>query len=141
MVAPTGIEPVILGAPGAGKTTLLPELTEELLDDVGNKEGASFPVVFNLNSWAEVRKPLQQWIAQEMKRLYDCPLDYANYLKTKRSSRCWTGSTRYPPRTGTIAWPPSIAIVQTTAPAEWSCAAGRQSTTRYARVCGSPAQW
>jgi predicted NACHT family NTPase len=64
---------LILGAPGAGKTTLLLELADELLDRAERDNGHRIPVVFNLSSWAVKRKPLVDWLVDELNERYDVP--------------------------------------------------------------------
>jgi hypothetical protein len=64
---------LILGAPGAGKTTLLLELARNLLDRATNDPTHPIPVVFPLSTWAESRKPLVQWLADELNLRYDVP--------------------------------------------------------------------
>lgn len=61
---------LILGEPGSGKTTTMLELARELLDRVDSDESLPSPVILNLSSWAEDRKPLAQWIAFELKTRY-----------------------------------------------------------------------
>jgi hypothetical protein len=62
---------LILGAPGSGKTTLLLELAEDLLDRAERDDGHRIPVVFNLSSWAVERKPLAEWLVDELNQRYD----------------------------------------------------------------------
>ncbi|HEU4328738.1 MAG TPA: NACHT domain-containing protein [Roseiflexaceae bacterium] len=61
---------LILGAPGAGKTTLLLELARELLDRAEADATLPIPVVFPLSTWAADRKPLEQWLIDQLKVLY-----------------------------------------------------------------------
>ncbi len=56
---------LILGAPGAGKTTLLHELAIELLNRAGHTDHAAIPVIFNLASWAQEQKSLEEWLVDE----------------------------------------------------------------------------
>lgn len=56
---------LILGAPGAGKTTLLHELAIELIKRAGYTDHAAIPVIFNLASWAQEQKSLQEWLVDE----------------------------------------------------------------------------
>jgi transcriptional regulator with XRE-family HTH domain len=62
-----GEQLLVLGDPGAGKTTLLLELTKALLE--APPTGA-VPVVFHLASWAESRRPLDEWLVEELHRRY-----------------------------------------------------------------------
>jgi NACHT domain len=64
---------LILGAPGAGKTTLLLELARDLIARAELDEEHPIPVVLNLSSWAEKRRPLKEWLVEELNRLYDVP--------------------------------------------------------------------
>ena len=64
---------LILGAPGAGKTTLLLELTRDLIARAEQDEGYAIPVVFNLSSWVDKRRPLQEWLVEELNTKYDVP--------------------------------------------------------------------
>jgi hypothetical protein len=64
---------LILGAPGAGKTTLLLELANDLLSRAENDTDHPIPVVFNLSSWAVQRKPLLEWLVDELNERYDVP--------------------------------------------------------------------
>ena len=63
----TGEQLLILGDPGAGKTTLLLELTRALLEA---PPSGPMPVVFHLASWADARRPLAEWLAEELHRRY-----------------------------------------------------------------------
>jgi hypothetical protein len=64
---------LILGAPGAGKTTLLLELARDLLDRAAQEPAHAIPVVFPLSTWAESRKPLVEWLVDELNLRYDVP--------------------------------------------------------------------
>src|SRR6266487_184634 len=64
---------LILGAPGAGKTTLLLELARDLITRAEQDQGHPIPVVFNLSSWAEKRRPLKEWLVEELNTKYDVP--------------------------------------------------------------------
>jgi hypothetical protein len=64
---------LILGAPGAGKTTLLLELLQDLLDAAELDSRQPIPVVVNLSSWAHRRRPLVEWLAEELHSGYDVP--------------------------------------------------------------------
>ena len=61
---------LILGAPGAGKTTLLLELTRDLLDRAEQDASYPMPVVFHLSSWAVRRRPLADWLVDELAERY-----------------------------------------------------------------------
>jgi serine/threonine protein kinase len=64
---------LILGDPGSGKTTTLLELTRDLLDRAESDEAHPIPVVFNLSSWSESRKPLTEWLVDELTSKYQVP--------------------------------------------------------------------
>ena len=64
---------LILGAPGAGKTMLLLELTRELLDRSERNSEHPIPVVFPLSTWSQSRKPLAEWMVNELHLRYDVP--------------------------------------------------------------------
>ncbi len=57
---------LILGEPGSGKTFTLLQLADELLDLADQDLVNPIPVILNLSSWALARKPLPDWIAEEM---------------------------------------------------------------------------
>jgi TIR domain-containing protein/NACHT domain-containing protein len=61
---------LILGAPGAGKTTLLLELAQELLGRAAHDPDHPIPVVFPLSTWAERRRPLTDWLVDELVERY-----------------------------------------------------------------------
>src|SRR5262249_23040618 len=64
---------LILGAPGSGKSTLLLELASDLLDRATREPAHPIPVVFPLSTWAESRKPLVEWLIDELNLRYDVP--------------------------------------------------------------------
>ncbi|MCX9077131.1 MAG: NACHT domain-containing protein, partial [Candidatus Methanoperedens sp.] len=66
-------ELLILGEPGSGKTTTLLELARDLIDRAEKDETLPIPVVFNLSSWAAERKPLADWLADELNTKYQVP--------------------------------------------------------------------
>lgn len=68
-----GGELLILGAPGAGKTTLLLELLRDLLKRAETDEAHPMPVVFPLSTWATERKPLKDWLVDQLNVIYDVP--------------------------------------------------------------------
>ena len=71
---------LILGEPGSGKTFTLLQLTEELLDQADRDLTHPVPVVLNLSSWALERKPLPEWIAEEM---------LAQYQVARKVTKAW----------------------------------------------------
>jgi hypothetical protein len=64
---------LILGEPGGGKTTLLLELCRDLLDRADDDTAHPIPVVFPLTTWSESRRPLAEWLAEELNLRYDVP--------------------------------------------------------------------
>jgi len=64
---------LILGAPGSGKTTLLLELARDLLTRATHDPTQPIPVVFPLSAWAETRRPLVEWLQDELNLRYDVP--------------------------------------------------------------------
>jgi len=64
---------LILGAPGSGKTTLLLELARDLLTRANDDSVHPIPVIFPLSTWAETRKPLVEWLQDELNLRYDVP--------------------------------------------------------------------
>src|SRR3954471_24377863 len=79
---------LILGAPGAGKTTLLMELTRDLLDRAGIDTSHPIPAVFHLSSWAVERRPLADWLTDELNKRYYVP---------KKLARTWIDADRVLP--------------------------------------------
>ena len=69
---------LILGAPGAGKTTLLLELARDLLTRATDDLRHPIPVVFPLSTWSESRKPLLEWLVDELNMRYDVPSKIAH---------------------------------------------------------------
>lgn len=64
---------LILGAPGSGKTTTLLELARNLIARAERNPTEPIPVVFNLSSWAEHRRPLMDWLTEELSSKYQIP--------------------------------------------------------------------
>lgn len=64
---------LILGEPGSGKTTTLLELTRDLVASAIEDDSQPIPVVFNLSSWALERKPLAEWLVDELHLRYQVP--------------------------------------------------------------------
>jgi hypothetical protein len=64
---------LILGAPGAGKTTLLLQLARDLLQRAAQDPEQPIPVVFPLSSWAAQRRPLGDWLVDELQQRYYVP--------------------------------------------------------------------
>ncbi|HWS83528.1 MAG TPA: NACHT domain-containing protein [Ktedonobacteraceae bacterium] len=70
-------EILILGEPGSGKTILLLELTRDLLERVQGDESQPVPVVFMLSTWANIHRPLAEWLISELHLRYHIPLPLA----------------------------------------------------------------
>lgn len=64
---------LILGDPGAGKTIALLQLAQRLIEQSEQQLNAPMPAVFNLSSWAEHRKPLTEWLLDELLEKYQVP--------------------------------------------------------------------
>jgi hypothetical protein len=64
---------LILGAPGSGKTTLLLELARDLLNCAARDAAHPIPVVFPLSTWGRAKKPLADWLQDELNIRYDVP--------------------------------------------------------------------
>ncbi|MDG4832015.1 NACHT domain-containing protein [Solwaraspora sp. WMMD1047] len=64
---------VIIGAPGSGKTTMLLELARDLLARANADSTYPAPVVLNLSSWVRLRKPVAEWLADELTERYGMP--------------------------------------------------------------------
>ena len=86
---------LILGAPGSGKTTLLLELARDLLDRAEHDPTHPIPVVFPLSTWAESRRPLAEWLVDELNLRYDVPRKIGQaWVEADQSCHCSTGWTR-----------------------------------------------
>ncbi len=68
---------LILGDPGSGKTTTLIELCRDMIEVAENDDAEPIPVIFNLSSWADERKPLAGWLQDELVTKYQVPLKVA----------------------------------------------------------------
>jgi len=73
-------ELLILGEPGAGKSTLLLELARSLVAEAEQDVTRPLPILLPLSSWAVNRRSLDEWLGEEIARLYDVP---------RRLSRQW----------------------------------------------------
>jgi eukaryotic-like serine/threonine-protein kinase len=64
---------LILGAAGVGKTTMMLELAHTLIARAEQDPTLAMPVVFNLSSWAVRRRPLDEWLVDELSARYQVP--------------------------------------------------------------------
>src|SRR5271157_2496940 len=64
---------LIMGSPGSGKTTLLLEVARDLLDRATEHVTYPIPVVFPLSTWAESRRPIAEWVVDELNLRYEVP--------------------------------------------------------------------
>jgi transcriptional regulator with XRE-family HTH domain len=84
----TSGELLILGEPGAGKTTQLLLLARELIERALLDPDHPIPVIFNLASWASKKRPLVDWLIDELNEKYQVPL---------RLARSWVEQDRILP--------------------------------------------
>jgi len=76
-------ELLVLGDPGSGKTTMLLELARDLLTNAEKDINSPIPVIFNLSSWADERKPITEWLIYELNTKYQVPKTIASeWVKT-----------------------------------------------------------
>lgn len=80
----TGASLVLTGAPGSGKTSALLRVAEELLRQAAADESRPLPVVIDLSSWAGQRRPLREWLPDEMRKQYQIPPE---------ATRAWLSSS------------------------------------------------
>jgi len=64
---------LILGTPGSGKTTMLLDLTRTLIQRAEKDETEPAPVVLILSSWTHQRKPIFDWLIDELDLRYHIP--------------------------------------------------------------------
>lgn len=64
---------LILGKPGSGKTIALLQLAQRLIHRSEDDLSLPIPVVFNLTSWARHRKPIVDWLIDELQEKYHVP--------------------------------------------------------------------
>ena len=62
---------LILGKPGSGKTTTLLELAHEKIKLAKIDSTQPIPVVFNLSSWGEQNKSIEDWLVSELNTKYN----------------------------------------------------------------------
>src|SRR6266567_3912593 len=78
-------ELLILGEPGAGKSTLLLELAHHLIEQAEQDTTQPLPILLPLSSWATNRRPLHEWLVEQMALLYDVPRSLSHqWLQTKQ---------------------------------------------------------
>jgi hypothetical protein len=68
---------LILGAPGAGKTTLLVALGLELVRRARADAKCPLPVIANLATWTQNRRPIEQWLVEDLEWTYQVPREVA----------------------------------------------------------------
>ncbi len=61
---------LILGEPGAGKTTLMVELAAHLAERAERDASQPLPLYLPLSSWAVKKRPLNDWVVEQLDRLY-----------------------------------------------------------------------
>jgi DNA polymerase III delta prime subunit len=66
-------ELLVLGEPGAGKSTLLLELAHRLVEQAEQETKQPLPVLVPLSSWATDRRPLHEWLIEQLAWLYEVP--------------------------------------------------------------------
>jgi energy-coupling factor transporter ATP-binding protein EcfA2 len=64
---------LILGSPGSGKTIALLQLAQRLIQRSEENLDLPIPVVLNLSSWARKRKPIVDWLIDELQEKYHVP--------------------------------------------------------------------
>jgi hypothetical protein len=64
---------LILGDPGAGKTITLLELARDLIQLAEQDPSQPIPIILNLSTWAESRRPLIGWATEELISKYQIP--------------------------------------------------------------------
>src|SRR5204862_3083786 len=75
-----GAQLAIVGAPGSGKTTEALKLMRGLLREARLEEQAPVPEIFPLSSWAKERKPILEWLADQIRTRHWRPLSEASSL-------------------------------------------------------------
>jgi hypothetical protein len=64
--AESGCNLLILGQPGSGKTFTLLQVAQSLLTEARRDPAAPLPIILNLSSWAQERRPLADWLVEEL---------------------------------------------------------------------------
>jgi predicted NACHT family NTPase len=75
-----GCQLAILGAPGSGKTTEALKLMRGLLREARLDEEAPVPDIVPLSTWAKERKPILEWLADQIRTRHGRPLSEARSL-------------------------------------------------------------
>jgi len=70
-----GGDVLILGEPGVGKTTQLLNLAVALQERAALDEQHPLPVIVNLSTWANHKRPLEEWLSEEAATSYNVPRD------------------------------------------------------------------
>ncbi|MCL4262114.1 MAG: hypothetical protein KJ069_02820 [Anaerolineae bacterium] len=73
---------LILGDPGSGKTITLLQLAETLIAEAQHDPSQPIPVVLNLASWVQAKKPLTEWLVEEI---------FIQYQVARQLTRQWIG--------------------------------------------------
>jgi hypothetical protein len=67
---------LLLGEAGAGKTTSLIDLACRLLDHARDDESCPLRILFNLATWAINRRPITDWLIEELVDTYEVSKTY-----------------------------------------------------------------
>lgn len=77
---------LILGEPGSGKTITLLQLAETLIAEAQQDPSQPVPVILNLSSWAQTKKPLTTWLVEEI---------FIQYQVTRQLSQEWIAQNQW----------------------------------------------
>jgi predicted NACHT family NTPase len=72
-------ELLILGDPGVGKSTLLLNLAQQLVTRAQQDDSQPLPIILPLSLWAIKRPSLQNWVCEQLTRIYDVPPRVSEY--------------------------------------------------------------
>ena len=64
---------LILGEPGSGKTTMLLELARDLIARSEKDINEPIPVIFNLSTWIDSKKSINEWLMDQLNNIYKIP--------------------------------------------------------------------
>ena len=70
---------IILGAPGLGKTTMLLSLARDTIEQAKKGDSKPMPVVLNLSSWGEKQPAFNDWLVDELTKIYGVPEKQGRY--------------------------------------------------------------